>query len=48
MLQLSENLPGLRVIAKKILQMANTGLMEMMKLDIKSEATNLFNGVGGM
>lgn len=45
MLQLSVNLPELRDMAKKIPQMGTTGLMELMKLDIKSQATEFINGL---
>lgn len=45
MLQLSVNLPELRDMAKKIPQMGTTGLMELMKLDIKSQATDFINGL---
>lgn len=45
MLQLSVNLPELRDMAKKIPQMGTAGLMELMKLDIKSQATDFINGL---
>jgi putative transposase len=45
MLQLSVNLPELRDMAKKIPQMGTAVLMEMMKLDIKSQATDFINGL---
>ena len=45
MLQLSVNLPELRDMAKKIPQMGASGLMELMKLDIKSQATDFINGL---
>ena len=45
MLQLSVNLPELRDMAKKIPQMWASGLMELMKLDIKSQATDFINGL---
>lgn len=45
MLQLSVNLPELRDMAKKIPQMGTTQLMELMKLDIKSQAVDFINGL---
>lgn len=45
MLQLSVNLPELRDMAKKIPQMGTASLMELMKLDIKSQATDFINGL---
>jgi putative transposase len=45
MLQLNVNLPELRDMAKKIPQMGTQGLMELMKLDIKSQATDFINGL---
>jgi putative transposase len=45
MLQLSVNLPELREMAKKIPKLGSTGLMELMKLDIKSQATDFINGL---
>jgi putative transposase len=45
MLQLSVNLPELREMAKKIPQMGTTELMELMKLDIKSQAKDFINGL---
>ena len=45
MLQLSVNLPELRDMAKKIPQMGTSGIMELMKFDIKSQATDFVNGL---
>lgn len=45
MLQLSVNLPELRDMAKKIPQMGTAGLMDLMKLDIKSQAIDFINGL---
>jgi putative transposase len=45
MLQLNVNLPELRDMAKKIPTMGSAGLMELMKLDIKSQATDFINGL---
>ena len=45
MLQLSVNLPELRDMAKKIPQMGAAGAMEIMKLDIKAQATDFINGL---
>ena len=45
MLQLNVNLPELRNMAKKIPSMGPAGLMELMKLDIKSQATDFINGL---
>lgn len=45
MLQLSVNLPELRDMAKKIPKMGTAGIMELMKLDIKSQATDFINGL---
>ncbi len=45
MLQLSVNLPELREMAKKIPQMGASGIMELMKFDIKSQATDFVNGL---
>lgn len=45
MLQLNVNLPELREMTKKIFQLGTTGLMELMKLDIKSQATDFINGL---
>jgi putative transposase len=45
MLQLTVNLPELRDMAKKIPTMGSAGLMELMKLDIKSQATDFINGL---
>lgn len=45
MLQLNVNLPELRDMAKKIPEMGATGVIELMKLDIKSQATDFVNGL---
>jgi len=45
MLQLSVNLPELREMAKKIPQMGASGVMELMKFDLKSQATDFVNGL---
>lgn len=45
MLQLSVNLPELREMAKKIPQLGVNGVMDLMKLDIKSQATDFINGL---
>ena len=45
MLQLSVNLPELRDMAKKIPQMGTSGVMDLMKLDVKSFATDFINGL---
>jgi putative transposase len=45
MLQLSVNLPELREMAKNIPQLGANGVMDLMKLDIKSQATDFINGV---
>jgi putative transposase len=45
MLQLSVNLPELREMAKNIPQLGANGVMDLMKLDIKSQATDFINGL---
>jgi putative transposase len=45
MLQLSVNLPELRQMAKNIPQLGANGVMDLMKLDIKSQATDFINGL---
>lgn len=45
MLQLNVNLPELRDMAKKIPTMGGVGVMELMKLDIKSQAIDFMNGL---
>jgi putative transposase len=45
MLQLSVNLPELREMAKNIPQMGTNGFLELMKMDIKSQATDFINGL---
>jgi putative transposase len=45
MLQLNVNLPELRDMANKIPRMSTTQLMELMKLDIKSQAVDFINGL---
>ena len=45
MLQLSLNLPELRQMAKNIPQLGANGVMDLMKLDIKSQATDFINGL---
>jgi hypothetical protein len=45
MLQLSVNLPELRDMAKKIPQMGPARLMELLKLDLKSQAIDFINGL---
>ena len=45
MLQLSVNLPELREMAKNIPQLGANGVMDLMKLDIKSQATEFINGL---
>ena len=45
MLQLRVNLPELRQMAKNIPQLGANGVMDLMKLDIKSQATDFINGL---
>jgi len=45
MLQLNVNLPELREMAKKIPTLGGIGVMELMKLDIKSQAIDFMNGL---
>lgn len=45
MLQLNVNLPELRDMAKKIPTLGGIGVMELMKLDIKSQAIDFMNGL---
>jgi putative transposase len=45
MLQLSVNLPELRQMAKNIPQLGANGVMDLMKLDIKTQATDFINGL---
>ena len=45
MLQLSVNLPELREMAMNIPQLGFNGVMDLMKLDIKSQATDFINGL---
>ena len=45
MLQLNVNLPELREMTKKIPQLGASGIMELMKFDLKSQATDFVNGL---
>ena len=45
MLQLNVNLPELRDLAKKIPFLGSAGLMDLMNLDIKAQATDFINGL---
>ena len=43
MLQLNVNLPELRELAKKIPEMGSAALLDLMKIDIKSKASDFIN-----